>query len=171
MNANPGVGEMAIPSPTPVLKLPQQLPPLRSPGMNLRGIAVTAPSAGPVLVSLVVGSGQLTLNGFRGLTFLMGDGKGDSHMCFYGSVETVNAALESMVYRSQPGFQGQDTLALAVSLPGGRETAEGRATSAQLCIPVQPAEQAQGMDFEGLDSDEICRWFMDIGLTDRQARH
>lgn len=171
MNTTLGMVGSAALHPVFGLRLPRPLPPVRGPGVNLRGIALRAPAAAPVLVSLVVGCGQLTLNRLRDLSFLVGSGKGDGHMCFYGSVEAANAALEGMVYRPRPGFRGQDTLVLAMSVPGG-DGAEGQATSAQLPIEVQPAAPVEaGAALSNAEADDVCRWFMTLGLTGRRRRH
>lgn len=67
---------------------------------NGNAICVTDSDAvyGPLQVTLTVDHGGLTLNGATNLTFLVGDGTGDSTMTFYGSLADINAALEGLTY-------------------------------------------------------------------------
>ncbi|MBT4223246.1 MAG: tandem-95 repeat protein, partial [Opitutae bacterium] len=67
---------------------------------------------GNLTVSLEVTNGALTLSGVTGLTLTIGDGVGDASLVFSGSPNSINAALDGLVYQSPAGFNGVSKLTL-----------------------------------------------------------
>jgi hypothetical protein len=81
---------------------------------NGNAISISDPDAGSTLiqVSLSVNHGALTLGGFTGLTFQVGDGKDDATMTFRGTVAAIDAALNGLKYAATNGYTGSDGLAI-----------------------------------------------------------
>jgi hypothetical protein len=66
-------------------------------------------------VSLKVVHGKLTLARKAGLTFVTGDGTSDSTMTFKGTIASVNAALDGLLYVPDKGFTGSDNLSITAN--------------------------------------------------------
>jgi VCBS repeat-containing protein len=93
----------------------------------------------PLLVSLAVGHGALTLANSAGLTLVDGDGS-DGTLAFSGSLAAINAALAGGVaYLPSANFNGSDQLAITANdqAPGGALVATGN-----LAITVTPVNDA-----------------------------
>lgn len=71
--------------------------------------------AGSVELSLSVQKGTLTLATIAGLSLTAGDGDADSTMTFTGTVSDINAALDGLLYRPDPGETGADQLSLLLN--------------------------------------------------------
>ncbi len=70
-------------------------------------ISITDPDGNvSVEISLDASNGLLSLNGVNGLNFSVGDGSGDGHMRFAGTVSDINAALNGLVFNSDPNAFG-----------------------------------------------------------------
>ncbi len=71
-------------------------------------ISITDVDAGgaPVQVSLSGSNGVVTLGGVAGLTFTAGDGTADSSMTFTGTVASINAALDGLVFTPNLDYNG-----------------------------------------------------------------
>jgi hypothetical protein len=66
-------------------------------------------------VSLTVQHGKLTLASTAGLTFQVGDGKGDGTMTFRGTIAAINAALDGLTYAPAKGYVGSDSLTITAN--------------------------------------------------------
>jgi Domain of unknown function (DUF4347)/Bacterial Ig domain/Bacterial cadherin-like domain len=71
-------------------------------------ISITDVDAGgaPVQVSLSGSNGVVTLGGTAGLAFTTGDGTADSNMTFTGTVASINAALDGLVFTPNLNHNG-----------------------------------------------------------------
>ncbi len=83
------------------------------------GLTVTDTDAGsgPLVVSLAVSHGRLTLGSMTGLIINSG-GSGQAYVSFSGTVPDINAALASLTYRGEADYTGGDTLTMTVSDQG-----------------------------------------------------
>lgn len=128
--------------------------------LTIPGISLTDVDAGgnELVVTLVALSGTLTLNDTANLTFGPGgDGLADRSMTFTGTLVALNAALDNLIYRGDPGFTGLDTINLAANDQGftgadGPESATATiyvnvAAAANLSISkqVEPASLIPGL--------------------------
>ena len=100
-------------------------------GISVEDIDV---AAGELEVSLTVTEGVLSLSETTGLTFSAGDGIEEAALTFTGTLTAINAALDTLSYRSAAGFDGQDTLNLTVSDLGN--TGAGGALTDNAAIAV-----------------------------------
>jgi hypothetical protein len=77
-------------------------------------IDITDPDATPAViqVSLTALDGKLTLARTAGLTFQVGDGRGDGTMTFRGTIAAVNAALDGLTYTPGKGYAGSDSFTI-----------------------------------------------------------
>ncbi|MBD2021059.1 FG-GAP repeat protein, partial [Leptolyngbya sp. FACHB-36] len=84
----------------------------------ISGITVTDADVGSATVSVTLNAvnGVLSLSSatLPDLRFSQGDGQDDRSMLFSGTLSTVNAALQTLIYRSDAAFQGTDTISILV---------------------------------------------------------
>jgi uncharacterized repeat protein (TIGR01451 family) len=88
---------------------------------NVSGNAISVSSSAAALrVTLRSTNGTLTLGGRSGLTFVNGNGIGDTAMTFTGPLAKVNAALDGMIFAPRLGFSGAASLTIeSVDQSGG----------------------------------------------------
>jgi VCBS repeat-containing protein len=103
----------------------------------------------PVLVTLSVGFGTLTLSGMGGLTFLVGSGTGDATMTFTGSLADVNAALNGLMYAPNTDYNGADTLTIHVSDQGSTGSGGAMTTTRDLALTVSAVNDAPVLTVPG----------------------
>jgi hypothetical protein len=84
---------------------------------NGNALSVSDPDASTALVqvSLTVQHGKLTLASTAGLTFQVGDGKGDGTTTFRGTIAAINAALDGLTYAPAKGYVGSDSLTITTN--------------------------------------------------------
>ena len=72
---------------------------------------------GPLEVTLALtpGTGTLTLAHTDGLQFVGGDGAADSSMTFIGTLDSINAALDGLIYTPGTGYTGQVSLQITTN--------------------------------------------------------
>ncbi len=132
-------------------------------GISVRDVDA---GAGPIQMDIHVAHGDVTLAGIVGLTFLLGDGVEDAIVRFTGTQAAVNAALEGMVFKPQPGHVGQATVQLAVDDQGysgsGGQLLDVRVVSILVSAvpppadsPVVPAPLSPGRPEPGLSALDI----------------
>jgi hypothetical protein len=137
---------------------------------NGNAIQVTDADAiyGPLQVTLTIDHGTLTLNNpnLYNLTFIKGDGAGDSTMTFTGQLSDINAALEGLTYTPDINGGANITSALltmttddmAPALTGGSQT-----STSTVAIDITAARQYNGLqatyynniDFTGTTAQSI----------------
>src|SRR5262245_39936521 len=71
--------------------------------------------ASQIQVTVGAANGILTLNVKTGLTFTVGNGTANSTMSFRGTLANVNAALASLVYRTNINYFGPDTITITAN--------------------------------------------------------
>ncbi len=79
---------------------------------NSNLISIADDAGEPLVVTVAVNNGTVTLSGTTGLTFTAGDGTADATMTFSGTVENINAALDGLQYDPTADYSGSDTLTL-----------------------------------------------------------
>jgi ELWxxDGT repeat protein len=103
----------------PVITVP--LAPSTNAGVNLAitGVSVNDPDAGAgtLLVTIAAQNGVLSIP-TENLTFFQGDGTLDSRITFEGTLAAINTALGALIYRSNPGFTGFETITISVNDQG-----------------------------------------------------
>ncbi|WP_421658339.1 Ig-like domain-containing protein [Leptothermofonsia sp. ETS-13] len=107
------------------------------------GISITDPDAGSgnVTVTLAAANGVLSLGSIAGLTFSQGTGIQNSSMIFSGTLAAVNNALSALIYRSNPTFQGIDTINLRVNDNGNTGVGGFLSDSKLIAVQVTPVNQ------------------------------
>jgi hypothetical protein len=86
--------------------------------------------------------GVLTVEARDGLTFLSGDGVSDAAMTFTGTKGALNAALESLSYRGNHNFTGEDTIIAAVNDLGNLGSGGAKTGTATMTVSVNPVDDA-----------------------------
>ena len=131
-----GAGDWAIvaaalrPAPVaPVVTVPSGLvtrgdTPLTLSGAN--AIMVADADSANLTVSLSISGGTASLATVAGLTFTIGDGTADEAMTFSGSIASLNAALNGLVFTPTAGFSGPAEI--EVTANDGTQLAVGRTT-------------------------------------------
>lgn len=114
-------------------------------GLNatIAGIQITDPDAGTqdLTLTLRAGNGVLTLSSLQGVRLIQGDGTEDAILSFSGSLAAVNAAVQSLVYRSNPGFRGADTIAVTVNDNGNTGAGGDQQVSQTISLTVIAVNQ------------------------------
>ncbi len=100
---------------------------------NLISTSDSDAGSNPVLITLSVSDGTLTLSGTSGLSFSSGS-SGSASMTFTGSLTDVNSALAGMTYEPATGFHGTDTLSLTDDDQGN--TGLGKPQSATSTVSI-----------------------------------
>lgn len=111
----------------------------------------------PLLMTLAVTNGTLTLAQTTGLTFTEGDGTEDASMEFSGSQSAINAALNGMQFTPSSNFVGQAELDIEVDDQGNSGEGGALTDTATVIIsvtavndaPVITVPSAQSVDEDG----------------------
>jgi ELWxxDGT repeat protein/VCBS repeat-containing protein len=120
----------------PVLTVPGEQAANENTNARITGVSVNDVDAGSsnVTVNLSAGNGTLSLTSITGLSFTSGNGNQNTNMVFSGTLAAVNSALNSLVYKSNPNFNGTDTVNVSVNDNGN--TGAGIALSDSKSIAV-----------------------------------
>ncbi|UBF28176.1 tandem-95 repeat protein [Kovacikia minuta CCNUW1] len=120
----------------PLLTVPGTQTANENTNLRITGISLSDVDAGNsnVTVNLTAGNGTLSLTSTTGLTFTSGNGNQNASMIFSGSLAAVNSALNSLVYKGNPNFNGTDTIDVRVNDNGN--TGAGIALSDSEAIAV-----------------------------------
>lgn len=107
---------------------------------NGNAIVVTDVDAGSnsVEVTLSAQQGTLTLNGTAGLTFSSGDGSADATMTFTGTLLSVNAALDGLIYDSAQDYFGAEQIVIASDDLGNTGAGGAKTDTDTISITVDP---------------------------------
>ncbi len=139
-------------------------------------IKVEDPDAGtvgdPVIVSMKVGNGTLSLASTLGLTFDTGDGDADKEIVFRGTVDEINTALNGLTYTGDSTFLGADSLVITTD-DGGNTGAPGALTDSQsVKITVAEFNEAPVNTVPGdktVKEDEVLDFGASIKVADADA--
>ncbi|MGC8711298.1 MAG: Ig-like domain-containing protein, partial [Leptodesmis sp.] len=101
----------------PILTVPPAQTANENIDLRITGITVqdVDAGAGNLSVTISAANGKLTLGSINGLTFQTGTGTQDSTLIFTGSLSAINAALNTLIYRSNLNFRGSDAISISVS--------------------------------------------------------
>jgi CSLREA domain-containing protein len=111
-----------------------------SPG-NGNGISITDIDAGanPFSVTLATINGTVTLGSTSGLSFSTGDGNADANMTFSGTLASINAALNGLVFSPNPGVSGAASLQITANDQGSTGAGGALTDSDTININIGPA--------------------------------
>jgi len=123
----------------PTNSLPATATTLEDTGVPL-ALGVADPDAGSALVevTLHVANGTIDLGGTTGLTFIQGDGTGDTQIVVRGTLTDLDAALAGAVFKPDPNFNGTATLFMITSDLGNTGSGGAKQDSDSLNITVTP---------------------------------
>ncbi len=96
-------------------------------GSNRISVSDADAGGGSIRVTLWAANGLISLVGTTGLSFVVGDGSGDSSMNFEGTISDINSALNGLSYTPASGYTGAAFLQivsddLGLSGSGGSQT-------------------------------------------------
>jgi hypothetical protein len=116
------------------------------------GITISDPDAdtNPIEITLTATCGAITLGSTAGLTFTAGDGNGDPTMTFTGTITSINAALEGMMFTVEPGCTGSATLVVSVNDLGATGTNGAQVATATINISAAAVAAIPTLSFFGL---------------------
>ncbi|MDA0660590.1 MAG: cadherin domain-containing protein [Planctomycetota bacterium] len=106
----------------------------------------------PVIVTLSVTNGTLTLGTVAGLTFGTGDGASDATMVFVGTLVDVNVALNGLRYDPTPGFSGSAQLQITVDDQGNVGSGGAKTDLDAIDITVHPVISANNAPAANADT-------------------
>ncbi|MGF1498799.1 MAG: tandem-95 repeat protein [Elainellaceae cyanobacterium] len=144
--------------------------------LNMPNIRVTDIDAGQreLRVIITATNGTVNLNANAGTTVIRSNG--DSTIQLQGTLETINTALSSLIYRSNQNFTGNDTVTVTVTDQGA--TGAGGALSDTKTVPISVSlgvldpisVTMELMNDSGIsDSDRITSDPTILGTVDRPA--
>ena len=121
---------------------------------NGNRIAVSDLDAGasPLEVTLTAVQGTLTLAGFAGLTFTVGDGTADGTMTFTGTQAAINAALDGMSFRPPLDYGGPASLTITTNDLGASGAGGPRSDTDTVNIAVAVVNDAPTLDLDANNS-------------------
>ena len=126
--------------------------------ITLTDAAATATSDS---LTVTVLEGKLNLGTTSGLTFTSG-ANGTASMTIKGTLASLNAALNGLVYTPHSGYTGSDTLTITVA-----DSGDGLSGSAQVAITVAPrkivvgitlSSDSQSMPLDETTTDDSTQW-------------
>ena len=91
---------------------------------------------GAVQVTLSVGVGKLTLTQTTGLTFVTGNGTGNSAMTFTGALANVNAAMNGLRFDPAADFNGGASLQIVINDQGNTGSGGSLTATSTVAIDV-----------------------------------
>ena len=135
--------------------------------LTLTGISVADVDAGgdDINVSLTVGHGSLALASTANLTNVTGDTDGgDGTLSLTGSQADINAAIASLTYTPNAGYNGTDNLGIAVNDLGHDGAGGPRIDTDNLALTITPAGMLlwDGTGGSGADATPIANL---LGIT------
>ncbi len=135
----------------PVVTVPSTRVTLEDTNLTITGISIADIDAGTGSVQVTLGlvNGIATLNGTTGLTFTVGDGTQDPTMVFTGNLTNVNFALNGMVFRGTPDFNGNAMVTVAVDDQGNTGTGGPLTDVESFNVTVQAVNDAPVITLPG----------------------
>jgi hypothetical protein len=130
---------------------------------NGNAISITDVDSGNGLmtVTLTATNGSLSLSSLSGITLLLGTGTNDASMIFEGNRTNINAALQTLSFKSGSSFLGAASLTIETN-DNGNAGSGGAKTDVDTIsinvIPVNPkvvSVAAQGLDRTVKIGDEV----------------
>lgn len=114
-------------------------------GSKKISIADSDAGSASVQVTVSVTTGQLTLSGITGLTFLSGNGTANKSMTFLGSVADINAALDGLSYTPPPNFPltgltGSDTLTITTNDLGNLGSGGAKTATSTVALTINAVD-------------------------------
>ncbi|HEY9906748.1 MAG TPA: Ig-like domain-containing protein, partial [Thermosynechococcaceae cyanobacterium] len=109
----------------------------------ISGISITDVdvATGEVTATLTANNGTVSLSSIAGLRFTQGDGTQDAGVIFSGSLSAVNAALQTLFYRSGATFSGTDTVSLRLDDNGNTGLGGNLSDSKTIAVQVTPVNR------------------------------
>lgn len=162
---------------------------------NGNAISITDVDAGNGLmtVTLTATNGTLSLSSLSGITLLLGTGTNDGSMIFEGNRANINAALQTLSFKSGSSFLGAASLTIETNDNGNSGSGGAKTDVDTISINVLPVNpkvtsvSAQGLDRTVKIGDEVLismTWdqvvnvdlgggspslLLETGLVDREA--
>lgn len=144
--------------------------------------AISATGTEIYQVSLSASRGVLTVSGFTGLLFSVGDGTSDAAMTFTGTLNNLNAALNGLIYRTTDS-SGTDSLVVTLNDQGNVGSGGALTATATVNITIDglndapvntvPGAQTVGEDvdlfFNTVNGNAISVFDVDADLADVQV--
>ncbi|MBO2012786.1 beta strand repeat-containing protein [Hymenobacter negativus] len=111
-------------------------------GNNVISVSDADAGSGNVEITLTAANGTFTLSRTTGLTFTVGDGAADAAMTFRGTLASINAALNGLVFTPTLNFNGTASLTLAANDLGNTGTGGAKSDSDIVNITVGSTNDA-----------------------------
>ena len=108
---------------SPTLTIPTLPTISEATNFNITGIIVNDIDAEIIQVTLTINNGVISLSYLQNITLINGTGNEDDTVTIQGTIENINTALDSLVYRSNLNFEGIEGLEITVNDLGN--TGEG----------------------------------------------
>ncbi len=118
-------------------------------------------SGGLLQMTLNTAGGVLTLGSSTGLSFSAGDGSSDSTMTFRGTLATLNAALDSVVFTPNANFDGAASVTLITNDLGNSGNGGARQDTDTVTINVAGVNDAPVFTTPGaqVTNEDVARVF------------
>lgn len=157
----------------PVLTVPGAIAADQEANTLIQGIQITDADANPgeVTVTLSAGNGLLSLGRTTGITFITGDGTQDQTFSFRGAQDVTNFVLQSLIYRSNTGFAGSDTINVTVSDGGNTGLGGVQSDTDIITLNVAPVNDAPVITVPGprTIAEDVSTTITGISIGDLDA--
>ena len=156
----------------PVFTLPNPQTVSEDTPLAIPGLSLTDVDSGnsPLVVTLAVTSGKLTLGNTAGLTITAGSNNSSS-IAFKGNLNDINAALAGLTYQGNLNFNGNDTLNLTANDQGFTGAGAIGIDNKALAITVTPVNDPPVITVPGAQTinEDTPLALAGISLTDVDA--
>jgi ELWxxDGT repeat protein/VCBS repeat-containing protein len=123
---------------------------------------------GELTVTLAADNGVLSLGRTTGVTFLSGDGTEDELISFRSGQDVTNFVLQSLIYRSDANFQGNDLIRVTVNDGGNTGLGGPLSATGTITLNVAPINDPPILTVPGAQTvrEDIATPILGISIAD-----
>lgn len=140
-----------------------QQTPFQTP-LAVAGVKLNDANAGlfPIRVKLSVIFGNVSLSSTGGLTFLAGTGKSNTAMTFTGTLASINAAMNGLMFTPQTGYSGTAKINLEANDLGNGGTRVPKSSIRQITVTILARDsQPSAITLVGTNGDDNMQLAVD----------
>lgn len=127
-------------------------------GISVSDVDVNETEGGTLGISLSVNNGSLFIRLAGDASFARGTGNGEDNLVIVGTLKDLNTSLNSLTYRGNENYNGDDTLSMMVTDRGNTGLGSPQTDERDFSIDVQAVNDAPVIHFES-EEPEIPQGF------------